>query len=73
MGRSVPAKAFFGAEASAACVGLGAEAYTVGDSVAFATSNPSLRLAAHEAAHVVQQSGGAHLSGGDGTDGDHAR
>lgn len=70
MGQSVPAKAFFGAEASAASDVLGAEAYTVGDSVAFATSNPSLRLAAHEAAHVVQQSGGVSLSGGDGSDGD---
>jgi hypothetical protein len=70
MGRSVPAKAFFGAEASAASTALGAEAYTVGDSVAFATSTPSLRLAAHEAAHVVQQSGGVNLSGGDGLDSD---
>ena len=70
MGRPVPAKAFFGAEARAASAALGAEAYTVGDSVAFATSNPALRLAAHEAAHVVQQSGGVNLSGGDGADSD---
>jgi uncharacterized protein DUF4157/L,D-transpeptidase-like protein len=70
LGRSVPARAFFGAEASAACATLGVEAYTVGDSVAFATSNPPRRLAAHEAAHVVQQSGGVNLSGGDGSAGD---
>jgi hypothetical protein len=67
IGRSVPAKAFFGVEASGACAALGAEAYTVGDSVAFASSNPSPRLAAHEATHVVQQSEGVHLSGGDGS------
>jgi hypothetical protein len=70
MGRHLPAKAFVGPDASAACSALGAEAYTVGDSVAFATSNPSPRLAAHEAAHVVQQSGGVNLSGGDGSNSD---
>ena len=65
MGRHLSAKAFFGPDATAACAALGAEAYTVGDSVAFAMSNPSPRLAAHEAAHVVQQSGGVDLSDGD--------
>lgn len=70
MGRSLPAKAFVGTEASAASAALGAEAYTVGDSVAFGTSSPSLRLAAHEAAHVVQQTDGVHLSGGDGSESD---
>jgi hypothetical protein len=70
LGRSLPAKAFFGAEAAAACANLGAEAYATGDSVAFAAPNPSPQLAAHEAAHVVQQSSGVHLSGGDGSPGD---
>src|SRR6185369_14650768 len=70
MGRSLPAKAFVGTEASAASATLGAEAYTVGDSVAFGTSSPSLRLAAHEAAHVVQQTDGVHLLGGDGSESD---
>lgn len=67
VGRPVPAKAFFGPEASAACAELGAEAYTVGDSVAFAAPDPSPRLAGHEAAHVLQQTEGVHLSGGDGS------
>jgi hypothetical protein len=70
LGRSLPAKAFFGAEAAAACANLGAEAYATVDSVAFAAPNPSPQLAAHEAAHVVQQSSGVHLSGGDGSPGD---
>jgi hypothetical protein len=70
LGRALPAKAFFGDEAAAACANLGAEAYTTGDSVAFAAANPSPQLAAHEAAHVVQQTSGVHLSGGDGSPGD---
>jgi hypothetical protein len=42
---------------------LGAEAYTFGDSVAF-RQPPTLHTAAHEAAHVVQQRAGVHLTGG---------
>lgn len=42
---------------------LGAEAYAIGDSVAFSRS-PDLHMAAHEAAHVVQQRGGVQLKGG---------
>jgi hypothetical protein len=34
LGRSLPAKAFFGVEAATASANLGAEAYTMGDSVA---------------------------------------
>lgn len=57
-----------GAAASAAGV-IGAEAYATGNDVAFASS-PSLFVAAHEAAHVVQQRAGVHLLGGVGTAGD---
>ena len=55
-----------GAEASAA---IGATAYATGDRVAFAAA-PDLHLAAHEAAHVVQQRGGVQLAGGVGAAGD---
>lgn len=44
---------------------MGAEAYAFGDHVAFA-STPSLHIAAHEAAHVVQQRAGVSLKGGVG-------
>lgn len=46
------------AAAASAASALGAEAYASGEHVAFAGS-PSLHDAAHEAAHVVQQRGGA--------------
>jgi hypothetical protein len=48
---------------------MGARAYASGDAVAFASS-PDLHLAAHEAAHVVQQRGGVRLAGGVGREGD---
>jgi hypothetical protein len=44
---------------------LGAVAYASGDAVAFADT-PDVHLAAHEAAHVVQQRGGVRLSDGVG-------
>lgn len=49
---------------------MGANAFAMGDHVAFAAP-PSLRIAAHEAAHVVQQRAGVHLPGGVGKAGDH--
>lgn len=49
---------------------LRARAYTLGSHVAFAEPQPSLRLAAHEAAHVVQQAAGVRLSDGVGHPGD---
>jgi hypothetical protein len=55
--------------AAAATRMLGAEAFATGDHVAFA-GPPSLRTAAHEAAHVVQQRAGVHLKGGVGAVGD---
>jgi hypothetical protein len=47
----------------------GVRGYASGDAVAFAEA-PDLHLAAHEAAHVVQQRGGVRLSGGVGRAGD---
>lgn len=49
-------KAHVGGPAAAAATELGAEAYAVGDSVAF-KEQPDLHTAAHEAAHVVQATG----------------
>jgi hypothetical protein len=63
-------RAYTGPAASAAADSLGAEAFTMGSSIAFASSSPSLHLAAHEAAHVVQQSNGVQLSGKMGKAGD---
>ena len=48
---------------------LGAEAFAIGDHVAF-DGAPSLHTAAHEAAHVVQQRGGVQLQAGLGEEGD---
>jgi hypothetical protein len=48
---------------------LGSHGYATGDHVAFAET-PSLFLAAHEAAHVVQQRAGVHLSSAVGQVGD---
>jgi hypothetical protein len=58
-----------GGPAAQASAALGAEAYATGDHVAFTTA-PSLHLAAHEAAHVVQQRAGVSLKGGVGEAGD---
>lgn len=62
-------KAHVGGEAAAAATSIGAQAYATGNQVAF-RDTPSLHLAAHEAAHVVQQRAGVHLAGGVGHDGD---
>jgi hypothetical protein len=63
-------QAFIGGRAIQASQQLGATAYTAGKRIAFAHS-PSLELAAHEAAHVVQQqSGKVQLKGGVGEVGD---
>jgi hypothetical protein len=63
-------RAYTGDQAGGACQQLGAEAYTRGSQVAFSSSAPSLQLAAHEAAHVVQQSQGVQLQGKVGKAGD---
>ncbi|HEX8723128.1 MAG TPA: DUF4157 domain-containing protein [Pyrinomonadaceae bacterium] len=48
---------------------LGARAYTSGNRIAF-RHEPDVRLAAHEAAHVVQQRRGVQLKSGVGQEGD---
>jgi hypothetical protein len=48
---------------------MGSQAYTAGDRIAF-RSAPNLNLAAHEAAHVVQQRAGVQLKDGVGRPGD---
>jgi len=48
---------------------IGALAYAAGRQVAFRDS-PDLHLAAHEAAHIIQQRAGVQLSGGVGAAGD---
>jgi hypothetical protein len=61
--------AHIGGGAADACDEIGAEAYATGSSVAF-RGTPNLHIAAHEAAHVVQQRRGVHLAGGVGRAGD---
>ncbi len=58
-----------GGKAEEASRSLGARAYTRQRQIAFRAA-PSLRLAAHEAAHTVQQRRGVELSGGIGRPGD---
>ena len=58
-----------GTSASAACEGMGASAYAMGNDIAFGSS-PSVHTAAHEAAHVIQQQNGVQLDGGVGQVGD---
>jgi hypothetical protein len=56
-------RAHIGGTAAAATTALGAEAFAHGNAVAF-RSQPSVWLAAHEAAHVVQQRRGVRVAGG---------
>ncbi len=62
-------RAAVGGAAATASEALGAEAYATGANVAFRES-PSLHIAAHEAAHVIQQQAGVQLKGGIGEAGD---
>lgn len=62
-------RAHVGGGAALAAREIGAGAYTTGEDVAFARP-PSLRMAAHEAAHVVQQRKGVRLADGVGGRGD---
>jgi uncharacterized protein DUF4157 len=62
-------QAHVGGTAEAGAGAMGADAFAVGDHVAFA-AQPDLHTAAHEAAHVVQQRGGVQLHGGVGQVGD---
>jgi hypothetical protein len=52
-------QAFTGGDAAQASQALGAEAYTVGQNVAFADASPGKDVVAHELAHTIQQGGGA--------------
>ena len=61
--------AHLGDEATRSAALMNARAFTVGRHVAFA-GKPDLYLAAHEAAHVIQQGAGVHLSDGIGREGD---
>jgi hypothetical protein len=61
--------AHVGGESGASAAQIGAEAYAFGDSVVF-SSSPSLRVAAHEATHVIQQRAGNAPSSGLGQAGD---
>jgi hypothetical protein len=62
-------QAHVGGPATEATQAIGAEAYASGNHIAFG-GVPDLHTAAHEAAHVVQQSGGVQLKGGVGAAGD---
>jgi hypothetical protein len=62
-------RAHVGGAAAEGAAAMGANAFAVGDHVAFAGA-PDLHTAAHEAAHVVQQRGGVQLEGGVGEVGD---
>lgn len=62
-------QAFTGASATAGAQAMNAAAFTMGNRIAFA-GEASLRTAAHEAAHHVQQQAGVQLSGGVGQVGD---
>lgn len=58
-------KAHVGDASARAAAEIGAQAYTVGDRIAF-REPPDLRTAAHEAAHVLQQRSGVDLPHGVG-------
>ena len=62
-------RAQVGGAATEAATSMGAAAYARGDQIGFGQA-PSLRIAAHEAAHVVQQRSGVSVSGGVGAAGD---
>jgi hypothetical protein len=52
-------RAHTGPEAQQACVALGAEAYALGDDIAFLDEQPAPEVVAHELAHTMQQGGAA--------------
>jgi hypothetical protein len=51
-------RAYTDTAARAGCRDLGAEAYTIGNKIAFASASPDLRTVAHEAVHAIQQQAG---------------
>lgn len=62
-------QAYSGGPAAHAASIIGANGYASGNRIAFKQA-PSLHLAAHEAAHIIQQRAGVHLSRGVGLAGD---
>jgi hypothetical protein len=62
-------QAHTGRAAAARAWAMGAEAFAQGPDVTFLRA-PSLRTAAHEAAHVIQQHAGVNVPGGIGREGD---
>lgn len=62
-------QAHVGDAASRGASAMNAEAFAIGNSVAFARQ-PTLHTAAHEAAHSIQQRAGVQLTGGVGVAGD---
>lgn len=58
-------KSYIGGPAAHETAIIGAEACAIGNEIAF-SKNPSLHLAAHEAAHVIQQRAGVQLCTGIG-------
>lgn len=62
-------QAHIGGPAAQACKQIGARAFAMGNHVAFREA-PDLHTAAHEAAHVVQQRAGVHVTDGVGAAGD---
>ncbi len=59
-------QAYSGGSARQANEQLGANAYAMGNQIAFKSANPSEALVAHELTHVVQQTEGPAASGGAG-------
>lgn len=62
-------KSHTGSQAQSASRAIHAQAYTTGDHIAF-SKTPDIRLAAHEAAHVIQQRSPLSLENGVGKTGD---
>lgn len=63
-------RAHFGSTGALAAATLGAKAYATNESIVFATPSPTLRLVAHEAAHIIQQRSSLRLPTGVGRPGD---
>jgi hypothetical protein len=63
-------RAHTGSTATQASRAIGAEAYTMGSDIAFASPAPPKELVAHEVAHVIQQRSGAGPASGVGQAGD---
>jgi outer membrane protein OmpA-like peptidoglycan-associated protein len=59
-------RAHLGGQASAACEELGAEAFTLGRSIAFKSPQPSAHVVAHEVTHVLQGQTSGAGSGSEG-------